>query len=158
MNKSIGKLTAASWAALVLASFLMTPAAEAQRRAGGGGGGGGGGAAGARAGGGAQASHNRVDARSTDVRNTSVNNVNVQRNVNVDVDCSPRCGGWDHPVAATAVVAGTVAVTAAAVGSMVAAVPAGCVPVSYGGMVYQQCGATWYMPQGPQYVVVHPPY
>jgi hypothetical protein len=25
-------------------------------------------------------------------------------------------------------------------------------------MIYQQCGSTWYQPQGPQYVVVYPPY
>jgi hypothetical protein len=41
---------------------------------------------------------------------------------------------------------------------MVHAVPAGCVPVNYGGMVYQQCGGVWYQPQGPQYMVVNPPY
>jgi hypothetical protein len=25
-------------------------------------------------------------------------------------------------------------------------------------MIYQQCGSTWYQPQGSQYVVVNPPY
>jgi hypothetical protein len=25
-------------------------------------------------------------------------------------------------------------------------------------VIYQQCGSTWYMPQGPQYVVIAPPY
>jgi hypothetical protein len=25
-------------------------------------------------------------------------------------------------------------------------------------MIYQQCGTVWYMPQGPQYVVINPPY
>ena len=44
------------------------------------------------------------------------------------------------------------------VGSMVRTVPAGCAPVNYGGMVYQQCGGTWYAPQGAQFVVVNPPY
>ena len=168
MTASIRKLAVAPWAVLVLASLVMTPVAEAQRGGGGGGrgGGGGGGAASARAGHGAQVNNSRADVRTNDVRNTSVNNVNVnnvnvERNVNVNVQgqgCSGRCGGWDHPVAATAVVAGTVAVTAAAIGSMVATVPANCVPINYGGMVYQQCGPTWYMPQGPQYVVVNPPY
>jgi len=52
----------------------------------------------------------------------------------------------------------TVATTAAVVGSTVATVPPNCVPVNYGGMVYQQCGTAWYAPQGPQYVVVNPPY
>jgi hypothetical protein len=32
------------------------------------------------------------------------------------------------------------------------------VPVSYGGIVYQQCGSTWCQPQGSQYVVFNPPY
>ena len=31
-------------------------------------------------------------------------------------------------------------------------------PVNYGGVVYQQCGATWYVPQAGQYMVVAPPY
>jgi hypothetical protein len=48
--------------------------------------------------------------------------------------------------------------TSAVVGSRVATVPASCVPVNYGGMVYQQWGSTWYQPQGTQYVVVNPPY
>jgi hypothetical protein len=43
-------------------------------------------------------------------------------------------------------------------GSMVRTVPAGCVPVNCSGMVYQQCGSTWYQPQGTQYVVINPPY
>jgi hypothetical protein len=25
-------------------------------------------------------------------------------------------------------------------------------------MIYQQCGGVWYQPQGPQYVVINPPY
>jgi hypothetical protein len=25
-------------------------------------------------------------------------------------------------------------------------------------MIYQQCGGTWYQPQGRQYVVINPPY
>ena len=70
-------------------------------------------------------------------------------------------GGWDdyyHPVATAAAVTATVAVTSAVIGSMVRTVPANCVPVNYGGMIYQQCGTTWYQPQGPQYVVVRAPY
>ena len=96
--------------------------------------------------------------------NTNVNrntNVNVNRNVNVDVDRRGCCGGWDndyHPVATAAAVTATVAVTAAVVGSIVRSVPANCVPVNYGGIVYQQCGNTWYQPQGSQYVVINPPY
>ena len=40
---------------------------------------------------------------------------------------------------------------------MVNSVPVGCVPVNYGDMVYQQCGSTWYQPQGAPFVVVNPP-
>ena len=148
MKTSLGKLVTVSLAAVVFTSFVMAPAAEAQRRGGGGGGGG----ARARGGGGGQAA-SRADARTNDVRSTSVNSVSAQRNVNVNVDCTGRCGGWDHPVAAAAVVGGTIA----AIGSVVATPPANCVPVNSGGVVYQQCGSTWYAPQGSQYVVVAPP-
>ena len=67
--------------------------------------------------------------------------------------------GWGnrHPIATAAAVTATVAVTAAVVGSMVRTVPTGCVPVNYGGMIYQQCGATWYQPQGSQFIL-NPPY
>jgi hypothetical protein len=161
MNKTFGKLPLASLILLVLASFALTPAAEARGARGGGGGGG------ARAS--AQPSMNRADARSTDVRSTSVNNVNssrstsrdvnIDRDVNVDIDVDGDYhGGWDHPVAGAMVVGGAMAVTAAAIGSIVYSVPPSCVPVNYGGMVYQQCGSTWYLPQGSQFVVVNPPY
>jgi hypothetical protein len=145
------RMLLASLATFTLTCMAVAPVAEAAAARGGGGA--------ARGGGGAH--HARADTRSTDVRNTSVNNVNVQRNVNVHVDgggCSGRCGGWDHPVAAAAVVGATVAVTAAAVGSVVATVPPSCVPVNYGGVVYQECGGIWYAPQGGQYIVVNPPY
>jgi hypothetical protein len=178
MNTSFGKLLQASLAAVVLTSFAVAPYADAAAARGGGGGGGGGGAraggagggggraaagGGARAAGGAggrqsaQVSDSKADARTNNVRSSSVNNVNVERNVNVDVEG----GGWDndyHPGARAAAVTAGVAVTAAVVGSRVATVPASCVPVNYGGMVYQQCGSTWYQPQGSQYVVVNPPY
>ena len=161
-----------SLAVLALASVTLTPPAEAQGRQGGGGraqaGGGGGGGQRAQASGGggqrAQVNNTNQDARSTQVRNTSVNNVNnnrttnVNRNTNVNVNVNNNNhGGWDndyHPVATAAAVAGTVAV----IGAIVNTPPAGCVPVNYGGIVYQQCGATWYVPQGAQYAVVAPPY
>jgi len=147
MKTSIGNLVVVSSIAVVLTSFVMASVADAQRRAGGGGG-----AAGARAGGGGA---RQADARTNEVRSGSVSNVNVEKNVNVNVQgCSGRCGGWDHPVAAAAVIGGTIGV----VGSMVASVPPNCVPVNHGGVVYQQCGGTWYAPQGSQYVVVNPPY
>jgi hypothetical protein len=110
--------------------------------------------------GGAQVNNARADARTRNVRNTSVNNVNVNRNVNVNANVD-RHGGWDddyHPVATAAAVTAAVGVTSAIVGSIVHSVPSNCVPVNYGGMVYQQCGSTWYQPQGAQYVVVNPPY
>ena len=168
MKRQSAKWVPVSLAILILASFAMTPYADAARGGGGGGRGGGGHAAGgggARAGGAgggnraAQVNNSRADVRTNNVRNTSVNNVNVNRNVNVDVDRGC-CGGWDndyHPVARAAAVGAAVAVTSAVVGSMVATVPAGCVPVNYGGIVYQQCGGTWYQPQGPQFVVVNAP-
>jgi hypothetical protein len=160
MNGLFPRTLPVAVAVVVVASFALTPGVEAAGRGGGGG----------RASGGGgdrqhvQANNSRADVRTNNVRNTSLNNVNVNRtnvnverdvNVNVDRGC---CGGWDHPIATAAAVTATVAVTSAVVGSMVRTVPAGCVPVSYGGFVYQQCGTVWYQPQGSQYVVVYPPY
>ena len=180
MKKSFSKLFLAPLTVLVLASFAMAPVAEARGGGGGGHGGGGahagahagGGGGGARAGGGdRQVNNSNRDVRANNTRSTSVNNVsnrnvnvNANKNVNVNVNNNRGgcCGGgWDndyHPVATAAAVTATVAVTAAVVGSMVRTVPAGCVPVNYGGMIYQQCGSTWYQPQGSQYVVINPPY
>ena len=169
MMRPFGKLLPASLAALVLTSFSIAPDADAAAARGGGGGGAraAGGGGGARAGGGggarqsAQVDNSRADARTNNVRSTSVNNVNVERDVNVNVEGHGGCcGGWDndyHPVATAAAVGSAIAVTSAVVGSMVRSVPPNCVPVNYGGMVYQQCGSTWYQPQGSQYVVVSPP-
>jgi len=168
MKRAFSKLRLAQSAALILASLVLAPVAQAY--AGGGraqaaGGGGGGARAQAASAGGtrqtAQVNNSRADVRTNNVRNTSVNNVNnvnVQKNVNVNVQGN---SGWDnayHPVATAAAVGATVAVTSAIVGSMVRTVPAGCVPVNYGGVVYQQCGTTWYQPQAGQYMVVNPPY
>jgi len=166
MKSSFNKLFMAALAVLVLASFALAPLAEAAR--GGGGHGGGGGAHAGGGGGGrqnAQVNNSRSDSRTNNVRSTSVNNVNVNKNVNVDVDVDRHGGccnnGWDndyHPVATAAAIGATVAVTSAIVGSMVRTVPPGCVPVNYGGMIYQQCGGAWYAPQGTQFIVVNPPY
>jgi hypothetical protein len=153
-------------AVLMVAALGTAPLAEAAGR---GGGGGGARAGGAHAGGdgharqNVQVNNNRADVRTNNVRSTSVNNVHVNRNVNVNVEADRHgcCGGWDndyHPVATAAAVTATVAVTSAVIGSMVRTVPAGCVPVNYRGIVYQQCGSTWYQPQGTQYVVINPPY
>jgi len=158
MNRSLGRLLLAPLTVSLLAGLAMAPT-TADARGGGGGGGGGGRAGGGGAGAGpsAQVNNSRADARTNDVRSTSVNNVNVNRDVNVNVDVNQR-PGWDHPVAGAIVVGGAMAATAAVVGSYVNTVPTGCVPVNYGGMVYQQCGGTWYQPQGSQYIVVNPPY
>jgi hypothetical protein len=184
MKTAFQKTFLALVAVVALGSLALAPVVEAAGRGGGGGGGaraGGGGGAHAGGGGGGggarqhtQANNNRADVRTNNVRNTSVNNVNrnttnvnrntnvnVNRDVHVDVDHHGGCCGWDndyHPVATAAAVTATVAVTSAIVGSMVRTVPAGCVPVNYGGLVYQQCGSTWYQPQGAQYVVINPPY
>jgi len=150
MNKSISKLLLAPLTVIILASFAMTPLAEAR--------GGGGARAGGRGGGGArqnaQPSNSMADVRTNDVRNTSISNVNTNVNVNID----QRGGDWDHPVAAAVVVGRAIGVTTAAIGSMVSTVPVECVPVNYGGIVYQQCGDIWYESQGSQFVVVNPPY
>jgi hypothetical protein len=163
---------------LLVAAFALAPIAEARPGGGGGGGhmGGGGrpggghaGGGGGRPGGGAgnrpQVNNVNRDVRANNVRNTSVNNVNnVNVNRNVVVANNNRGGyhgGWDndyHPVATAAAVTATVAVTSAVVGSMVRSVPAGCVPVNYGGLIYQQCGSTWYQPQNGAYVVINAPY
>ena len=154
----------ATLALFIAAGLTLAPLAQAAGNRGGGGGHGGGGHAG---GGGAkskpQVNHSRTDVRANNVRSTSVNNVNVNKNVNVNVDNHGGCchNGWDndyHPVATAAAVTATVAVTSAIVGSIVNAPPPGCVPVNYGGYIYQQCGSTWYQPQGTQYVVIAPPY
>ncbi|SEB25178.1 hypothetical protein SAMN05444680_1245 [Variovorax sp. YR216] len=183
MTNTFSERLAVPLAALLLAGFAWTPAAHALGERGGGGraqAAGAGARANAAGGGGrqaVQANSARADARTNDVRSTSVNNVNsrntnvnasrntnvnASRNVNVNVSGNNCCGnGWDndyHPVAGAMAVAGAVAVTSAVVGSIVNTVPPSCVPVNYGGMVYQQCGSQWYQPQGSQYVVVNPPY
>jgi hypothetical protein len=153
MKSSSGKLFLFPLVALVLASLVLAPLAEAAR----GGGGGGGARAGAAARPSVQPNHSRADVGTRDVRSTSVNNVNVNRNVNVSVDQNHR--NWDHPVAAAVVVGAVIGASAAAVGSTVNVLPAECVPVYYGGMDYQQCGTLWYQYQGGStFVVVNPPY
>jgi hypothetical protein len=162
MKNASRNLFLAPLAVAVLAGLTLAPLAEAAGRGGGHGGGGhhAGGGGGKRN---VQANHNKRDVRTNNVRSTSVNNVNVNKNVNVNVDNNRGCcnNGWDndyHPIATAAAVTATVAVTSAIVGSMVRTVPPGCVPVNYGGYVYQQCGSTWYQPQGSQYIVINPPY
>ena len=103
-------------------------------------------------------------------RNVNVNrnaNVNVNRNLNVNRDVDVHVhggyygGGYGccyHPVATAAAVTATAMVTAAVVGSIVNSIPPSCTSVIVNGFAYQQCGSTWYQPQGTQFVVVNPPY
>jgi len=135
----------AAWLGVVLfASLAWVPDAEAQRR-------GGGGAARPAT---PQVSTPRADTRVNDVRAGSVNNVSVDGNAHVDCRRVGGCGGWDHPLAAAAVVGGAIA----AAGTAVYTAPASCVPVSYGGIIYQVCGDVWYAPHGSQWIIVDPPY
>jgi hypothetical protein len=150
MKNSLIKRFVAPLTFLIVASFAVAPATAAPRDGGGGN---------------RQLNNGKSDVRVNNVRSTSVNNVsnrnvnvNANRNVNVNVNNN---GGWDndyHPVATAVAVTAAVAVTSAVIGSMVRTVPAGCVPVNYRGMIYQQCGSTWYQPQGSQYVVIVAPY
>ena len=75
--------------------------------------------------------------------------------------CGCGTNGWANAPPSPAAAVPAVAGTAATIGSMVRTVPAGCVPVNYGGIVYQQCGSTWYQPQfvgtTTSYVVVTAP-
>ena len=106
---------------------------------------------------GGNVNHNANTNRNVD-RSTTINS---SREVNVNVD-NDRWNDWDdHPVAAAAVVTTGVAMTAAAIGSIVYSVPPECVNTEVGGTTYLQCGSTWYAPQysgsNVQYVVVAPP-
>ena len=61
----------------------------------------------------------------------------------------------------TGALVGAAVATASNPGTVVTALPAGCVEVIRKGVTYEQCGATWYKPQYAgtvvQYVVVTPP-
>ena len=100
--------------------------------------------------------------------NRNVNkNVNVNTHRNVDVDVHHHGGYYGggccyhdnyHPIATAAAVTATAMVTSAIIGSIVNTVPSGCSTVVVNGFAYQQCGSTWYQPQGSQFIVVNPPY
>lgn len=87
-----------------------------------------------------------------------VNNGNINTgDVNVNVNGNGYGHGYGygyHPVA-RGVVAG--ATTAAIMGHYYNALPSGCATVHQNGMVYHQCGSTWYRTDGNQYVVVQHP-
>ncbi|MDL9997730.1 hypothetical protein QTI24_03880 [Variovorax sp. J22P240] len=107
---------------------------------------------------------NRNVSTNTNVnRNANINrntNVNVNQNVNVNV-AGGRYDDHYHPVATAAAVTAGVAITAAAVGSIVRSLPPSCTAAVVNGITYQNCGGAWYQPQyaGSQvtYVVVNPP-
>ena len=160
-EKPFSNLFLAALTVFVLASFTLAPAANAR-----GFGGGFHGGDNSHVGGDMHANFDRADPRTNNVRSSSFNNVNINRNVNVNADRGGCCyggyGGWDHdyhPVATAAAVGAAVAVTSAVVGSFVSTVPMGCVPINYGGMFYQQCGSgVWYQSENNGYVVSNPPY
>ena len=99
--------------------------------------------------------------------NDIINNrpINVGDNINIDGG-GWGYGGWGsgccyHPLAATAAIAGTAALTAAAIGSTVYTLPPACVSSIYSDLTYYNCDGTWYQPQfagtTTTYVVVDPP-
>jgi len=82
--------------------------------------------------------------------------VSVHRDIDIDVDYRHH-----HPVATAGGVAAAVSVTAAAIGTIVHALPPACSAIVVNGLTYQNCGGAWYQPMyaGTQvtYVVVNPP-
>lgn len=105
---------------------------------------------------------NRVNTGDRGGNRVNNGDVNIGSNNNINVDVDNGWGGiYDHPIAAGAVIGTTMAVTAAAIGSMYYSLPPGCAPRPYGAYSYYYCGSTWYAPQyqGDQvtYVVVEEP-
>ena len=104
-------------------------------------------------------------------RNTNVNNnVNVNRNVNVNVNGKTTAvaeaitaeeAAATIPSPGPLAVTAAVAVTAAAIGSIVNQPPAGCATQIVNGLAYQNCNGTWYQPQisgsSTTYIVVNAP-
>ena len=135
-----------------------------------GGGGMRGGGGGMRAGGGF--SGGSRDVRSSASGNVNFNgnrntNINRDTNINVNNSINGGCGGgcynrgWDHPVAAAAVVTAATVTTAAVVGSIAYTIPPTCGTAFVNNVSYYQCGSTWYQPQyvgtDLQYQAVSPP-
>jgi hypothetical protein len=91
--------------------------------------------------------------------NVNVNNGNVNINQDVDIDVNH---GWynNHPVATAAAVGTAMAVTAAAVGSIVYSLPPACTVMVENGTQYNYCGGVYYQPMYSgstvTYVVVNP--
>jgi hypothetical protein len=96
--------------------------------------------------------------------NINTGDVNINRDVNVDVDNGWH-GDWDynhyHPVATAAVVTAAVATTAWVMGSYYRSLPPNCATIYRGTVVYYQCGTYWYQPvysgSSVQYVAIAAP-
>ena len=94
-------------------------------------------------------------------RNHNVNinrDVNIKRDIDIDIDHNYDWGDHYHPVARGLAAA---VVTSAVIGSYYRSLPANCVSVNRGSVIYYQCGSTWYQPSyygsSVQYVVVNTP-
>jgi hypothetical protein len=162
---------------IMLALLTWTELADAQRRGGGGRGGGGfrgGGGGFSRASARPSVNHrpnisqrpatrdiNRGNFNQRD-RNFNQRDINIDRDVNVDVDRNWNRDGccYHHPIARAAVATAAVA-TAAAIGTTVYTLPASCSSVYVNGVTYEQCGNEWYQPQfvgtSAAYIVVAAP-
>lgn len=183
MNKCLK--TAASVAALVSLITLSAAEAQAQRRGGGGGG------AAARSSSlrsSASGTVNRAGTRDTASRSGSrdardnrgsgdrnINNsgnrtnintgdINIDRDVDIDVDhgwgcCDNDYNGWGAFYAGAVV--GAAVTRAAVVGAYYSTLPTNCVIVTRTTVTYYQCGSVWYQPvysgMTVQYVVVTAP-
>ena len=153
---TLGRTIAFTSCAIALAALAAAEAA-AQRRGGGG--------AAARMGASRPTTYpGKAPSRDLQVRSRSTANVNAHRNVNVNVDRDVHVdvdhhydydwGDHYHPVARAAV-------AAAVVGTYYRTLPANCVTIYRGAIVYYQCGSVWYRPSyygtSVQYVVVTAP-
>lgn len=91
--------------------------------------------------------------------NINTGDVNINRNVDVDVDHRWGYGDWDYRPGAVAAAAAVT--TAVVVGSYYRSLPPNCATVYRGTIVYYQCGTSWYQPvysgMAVQYVVVTAP-
>jgi len=160
VSPNVGELIGSKWdISSVLASASAAEGRGAVRRAGG------------RVGNGsrmnvnrAKANRGRVDARRDvrrDVKRVNSNNINVNKNINidrVDVHHHGHHGhhGHHHGPGPGAVVAGAVA--GMAIGAMIASLPKnGCSQVIVNGVTYYNCSGTYYQPAPNGYVVVAPP-
>jgi YHS domain-containing protein len=106
--------------------------------------------------------------RGNNINTGDRNNINIDRdgigNINADVDWGWHPGygyGWGYGAAAAAGAVVGAAVTSAAIGSAVYALPPSCVSSLYGGLTYYNCNDVWYQAQfqgdNVTYIVVEKP-